>query len=208
MRKSLLAALLAASCLGSYGVVPAQAATIPYPHAGTQNSALYNFTATATGNIEAYFYGSSAADIDLVGLLVNGIPTGITGLNNQTSHFGDSIDLGNVTAGDKLTFILINQTTGHDWYSRRHLNSDHSQHVYSTPYSGSGVIPAGTYVGFEDLPKGSNDWDYNDLQFVFVDVDPPATPLPAALPLFAGGLGVISLLSMRRKRKNAASAAV
>ena len=30
-----------------------------------------------------------------------------------------------------------------------------------------------------------------------------ATPLPAAFPLFAGGLGVIGLLARRRKRKNA-----
>jgi hypothetical protein len=34
-----------------------------------------------------------------------------------------------------------------------------------------------------------------------VDVDSLATPLPAALPLFAGGLGVIGLLQWRRKRK-------
>jgi hypothetical protein len=34
-----------------------------------------------------------------------------------------------------------------------------------------------------------------------------ATPLPAALPLFAGGLGVIGLLARRRRRKNAAAIA-
>jgi len=30
------------------------------------------------------------------------------------------------------------------------------------------------------------------------------TPLPAALPLFAGGLGALGLLGWRRKRKNGA----
>ncbi len=35
----------------------------------------------------------------------------------------------------------------------------------------------------------------------------PATPLPAALPLFATGLGAMGLLGWRRKRKNAALAA-
>jgi hypothetical protein len=33
---------------------------------------------------------------------------------------------------------------------------------------------------------------------------PSATPLPAAIPLFATGLGVMGLLGWRRKRKNAA----
>jgi len=34
-----------------------------------------------------------------------------------------------------------------------------------------------------------------------------ATPLPATLPLFAGGLGAMGLLGRRRKRKNAAALA-
>lgn len=39
-----------------------------------------------------------------------------------------------------------------------------------------------------------------------VSCDPPlnSTPLPAALPLFAGGLGLVGLLARRRKRKAAA----
>jgi hypothetical protein len=36
------------------------------------------------------------------------------------------------------------------------------------------------------------------------EADVAATPLPAALPLFAGGLGVMGLLGWRRKRKQAA----
>jgi hypothetical protein len=45
--------------------------------------------------------------------------------------------------------------------------------------------------------------DFGNTSFVSVS----ATPLPAALPLFAGGLGVIGLLARRRKQKNAAALA-
>ncbi len=37
-----------------------------------------------------------------------------------------------------------------------------------------------------------------------IDITPGETPLPAALPLFAGGLGALGLLGWRRKRKQAA----
>ena len=40
-----------------------------------------------------------------------------------------------------------------------------------------------------------------------VQSDVEATPLPAALPLFASGLGVMGFLAKRRKRKNAADIA-
>ena len=41
----------------------------------------------------------------------------------------------------------------------------------------------------------------------FANSAPRATPLPAALPLFATGLGAMGLLGWRRKRKNAAAIA-
>jgi hypothetical protein len=46
-----------------------------------------------------------------------------------------------------------------------------------------------------------------DIATVSIVVTPTATPLPAALPLFASGLGVMGLLGWRRKRKTAAQAA-
>ncbi len=41
---------------------------------------------------------------------------------------------------------------------------------------------------------------------LYVDLPLQATPLPAALPLFASGLGVVGFLGLRRKRKAAAIA--
>ena len=40
---------------------------------------------------------------------------------------------------------------------------------------------------------------------IFPDAADTATPLPAALPLFATGLGGLGLLGWRRKRKSAAA---
>jgi hypothetical protein len=40
---------------------------------------------------------------------------------------------------------------------------------------------------------------------IFDDVQVAATPIPAALPLFAGGLGMLGLLARRRKRKAASA---
>jgi hypothetical protein len=46
-----------------------------------------------------------------------------------------------------------------------------------------------------------------DLQTVITYTGVSATPLPAALPLFASGLGAMGLLGWRRKRKNPAAIA-
>jgi len=69
------------------------------------------------------------------------------------------------------------------------------------------------YIAWEDEPAscsgldncGTTDWDYNDLDVVVTNVS--LTPVPAALPLFAGGLGAMGLLGWRRKRKDAVAAA-
>lgn len=59
------------------------------------------------------------------------------------------------------------------------------------------------YAFFDDSGAGP-DKDYDDMVVrIDVVVPPPVTPvpLPAALPLFASGLGAIGVLAWRRKRK-------
>ena len=192
----------------------AQAGTIiPYPHPGTPNSEIYTFTAAATGVITAFFAGSDAGHTDSIGMLVNGVPTGIVGLNNHTSSLGDSIVLGNVNVGDVLTFFLVDANTASTWYSDANLNVDgKTQHAYSAAYDGLhpplGVgIPAGTYIGFEDLSRAQGgDFDYNDDSFVFTNVSTGETPLPAALALFATGFGGLVLFALRSKNRRRTAA--
>jgi hypothetical protein len=71
----------------------------------------------------------------------------------------------------------------------------------------------GTFVGFTDTSlitsvvlteTGNLPPDYGSvLDLISVQQSVSATPLPAALPLFAGGLGALGLFGWRRKRRAA-----
>ncbi len=91
------------------------------------------------------------------------------------------------------------------------------------PY-GSVTTSAAPIVGIEATPDGKGYWlagsvyPFGNAKFYGSSTAPivgieatgevaPTTPLPAALPLFATGLGALGLLGWRRKRKNAAAVA-
>ena len=194
---------------------PARAATItPYPGPGTPNLTVYNFIALSTGDVTGFFAGASAADTSVIGVSVNGAAPSLFGLSNQTSALSQSLDFGTVTAGDLLTFTLKNLTSGTQLSSNSTLNPDGLQHVFAANFvSSGGAIPNGLQVSFEDLTKSQgSDFDYNDASFVFTNVgnDPVgrgvtgAAPLPAALPMFAAGAGLVGLLARVKKRKRPA----
>jgi len=59
------------------------------------------------------------------------------------------------------------------------------------------------YVFLDDGGSG-RDRDFDDMVVKIVDPPVSAVPLPAALPLFATGLGALGLIGWRRKRKASA----
>jgi hypothetical protein len=199
---------LATLTLLAGGARSAYADAIPYPTVGTLNPITYTFTAAATGHVLAYFAGSTAAFDNQLGLLDNGVLTSSGfGLDNHSSVIGQLFDLGAVTAGDTLVFVLrINSNASTEVFSDATMNGPYdsphasTNHVYSTPYTATGPIfagiPVGTFVSFEDLPFNSSDLNYNDEDFVFTNVRTTAVPEPTSLLLIGAGL----FLAARRLR--------
>lgn len=203
----------------------AVAGSIPYPNAGTLNPTTYTFTANNTGDVIAYFAGSTASYDNQLGMLINGVQSSSGfGLDNHTSALGLAFDLGHVTKGDTLVFDMKNNTVGGlIVYSDPSMNSAYDNggpglnHIYSTAYTGSlgNNIPDGTYVGFEDL-RGGGDKNYNDETFVFTNVASVLSTSttagivaePSSVVVF--GLGAIGLMTsaIRKRRKKSANECV
>jgi hypothetical protein len=171
--------------LGFSAAQVAFADEIPYPNIGSYNVVTYSFTAAFTGDIVAYFVGGIHADYEnKLGLLVNGVDTGIYGLDNHTSNIGDSLDFGSVSAGASLVFVLQNLTLGASAYSDPSLNPPYdaisgspnplgNNHIYATTYTATSPffpgVPTGPYVAFEDIPFPTADFNYDNESFVFTN---------------------------------------
>lgn len=195
VNQSLAAIALSASAFSAF------AAPVPYANTGTENTIEYSFTAIETGDITAYFVGKGGADYsNTVSISVNGVASGIFGLNNQTSSYGDALNLGFANAGDSVVFTIRVADLGRDFSSDKSLNIDGLNHVYSSTYGGDEFIPTGLYVAFEDL-KGvyfPQDFNYLDLQIVVSNVHAPVVPVPAAAWLFGSALAGLAGVVRRR----------
>jgi len=200
--KNLTASIAAAFALAI--AAPVMAAPLPYDTPGVENTTQYAFVAAATGDVTAYFAGSDAGYTNVITLLVNGVDTGIVGLNNHTSAYGQMLNFGAVKAGDSLVFKLINlnENPVGPFYSDSALNAGGYNHIYSSAYAGDSLIPKGIFVGFEDLPNGG-DFDYNDERFVFVNVaDVTDVPEPASIALLLAGVAGIAASRKQRARQS------
>ncbi len=193
-RKLAVAAALTLGVAGTANALPF------YPNPGTVNPLNYSFTAAADGDVVAYFAYNGAGFTNLLGLTVNGVDTGILGLNNQTTAPGTALNFGPVSAGDELVFYINVTDTGDFFYSDTSLNSDGITHIWATGYTGGEFgIPDGTYVGFEDI-LGGGDADYEDLAFVFTNVGVTTdVPEPGTWALMISGFGLVGMAARRRK---------
>lgn len=194
MTARLAAAMLALSAAGS-----ALASDPVYGSPGTVNGASYTFEALATGEVYGYFLSQSAAYSEKLGMATANSTSalGAVGLDNHASARGAWIDLGHVTANEVVTFFIHVANTGLTFSSQVSENADGTQHIYSTAFAGSGSIPAGTFISFEDLTNKVSDHDYNDTAFVVTGVT--AVPEPANVALLLAGLGLVGIAARRRR---------
>ena len=144
----------------------------------------------------AYFAGFDAGFDSRIGLSVNGAAPTVFGLLNKTSTLGQSLVLGSVNSGDTLEFIL-QVNGGPPFYSTTAAdNPGGFNQAYSIAYAGGDFgIPAGAFVGFEDI-AGGGDLDYNDHRFVFAF---PGVPEPSTWAMLITGFGLVGAASRKRR---------
>jgi hypothetical protein len=137
---------------------------------------------------DAGVYGTSG------NLLTNQYDPANTGGYSLTIDLGSAVtafglDFGTDPGSESVSFLLSNGFT----YT-----------VSSASYFGSpeflGFLSSGDPFDTITLTvTGNTGWGVLDVVTAASDVAP--TPLPAALPMFAGGLGIVGFLSRRKKRK-------
>ncbi len=137
--------------------------------------------------------GSSGATsgISYYGTVLQATPTGIyTSGGIGGFNFEFCGDVSNCNANQQLSFVV--------------RNGGYFPTVYIiTWYEGSSTIYQSGGFGWPVHQIASP--ATSTLPFCQLGPCPSATPLPAALPLFATGIGALGLLGWRRKRKNAAT---
>jgi hypothetical protein len=191
---------IALTCIAlSAGSTALFADQIPYPNAN-HIAPTVPLVATADGEIMGYFYSASAGDTDYV--QIYDVSTGMSSgwfFNNQNTPPDTPQDFLQVNANDILVVELQNDNLNNEVFaSDPAYSADLVNHAYFTAFSGDGIIPPGIFIGMEDLPEGSSDFDYNDDTFVFTNVSDPAVPEPNSLALL--GTGVISAAGLIRRR--------
>lgn len=205
MSRSALAAVMVLAATASLSAV---ADVVPYSSPGTI-APQSTITAAATGDVVGYFVlggkfsGGTAVNTDTVRLF--DVTTGYMSayfFNNQTTAAGTSANFGQVNAGDTLVFELYDSKLNQVFATNATYSADGVNHGYVTAFAGgtmNGVsLPAGTYVGMEDLNKSNSDFNYKDDTFVFTNVNAVATPEPTSLMML--GTGVLGMAGTLRRK--------
>jgi hypothetical protein len=148
----------------------------------------------------------SVGFIDFSQLFVSYNALGDLTIQNFGSFIGAGTILGGAAFNTALTTQPVTVTVGQVLFSMQ-INTFASAGGPSasahSDFSNTFKLPTG--IDVFNLPSGytanAGDWLVNNR---FVEAPLAETPLPAALPLFASGLGVLGFVARRRKRKQSA----
>jgi hypothetical protein len=162
-------------------------------HALTYDVNFSDGTNSATGTITTNGHTGVLLPSDITGWNLALHAGGATGISIGTapSFFGSPLLASTSVLDFEPTGGDVAFVNGDFWQL---LGTSHGGPFGATVYSINNVI---TTVPFSA--------PFNDLPIGVAEITPPDnTPLPAALPLFASGLGALGLLGWRRKRKQTA----
>jgi hypothetical protein len=206
---------MSARLIGATALALILAAASGPAHAGPLTSA--DEIVGTGGDVTATYIGSSAADLDQVGLVTNaGLSMFFT--NQGLTAIGATVDLGIFAAGQVIEFAMENLSTGFTFFEGAgSSNPDGDIHMLVTenfaaivgmcdggtcfsPQSLAVVaaLPVGTtFVGVEDLAASEDsDFDYNDIVFaVQGGEDPPVLAEPSTVAMLLSGLASVGLLA-------------
>jgi hypothetical protein len=164
------------------------------------------YTTLATGSsiyATVEFEGPGGANIPApVGINVNGSANKTTG-----TYFASSTE--GLGGGNPCGFGEANSCTGGNTNSAGSFNTETGSAGHPTVTIDVTAANGNTWTDAADVLVGNVDgWEAADnMGGTPQDLGKYVTPLPAALPLFTSGLGVMGLFGWRRKRKASAALA-
>jgi hypothetical protein len=155
-------------------------AQVPVPGAGSSGTITQVFTATY------------AASTDYTFTFWLGTPLGDTTPGTDRIYFLESTTgtTGSYVQDGLIAFDVVAPAAG-QW-------AEYTVTETAADISAAGAV--GDFIGIEFFAAGSSNGQE-------VDIDISPTPLPAALPLFVGGLGLMGFLGLRKRKASAAIAA-
>jgi len=164
------------------------------PNGGTFNGLTYSFSPEAEGIITDI--ANSFSNLSLGGHQSDG---------SQYFFGGDSVTVNFATpvyaAG---VFFNVNLDSGNFDLTTPVGNASTGSSAFDTKtFVFAGIISTTAFSTITFSSEDTSQGSFNIPEIAFVS----STPIPAALPLFASGLGALGLLGRRRKRKVAAPAA-
>ena len=166
----------------------------------------------ATGSIDyigSYWTASDGSrSLDMNGLTAGSITQTLTGLT-PLQQYKVSFDLaGNPDAGPTIKTLSVTASADSNSYTFDITGTSHAAMGWVTEaffFTATGTSAVLSFAS--TVFAGGTDANPAAFGPALDNVSVSATPLPAALPLFATGLGALGLLGWRRKRKNAAALA-